>query len=51
MLTTSSNQKDIDRAYENHCNSYVKKPLNIDEFLSAILKIEEFWLQLTTFSK
>ncbi|NGY38694.1 response regulator [Flavobacterium sp. XN-5] len=51
MLTTSSNQKDIDRAYGNHCNSYVKKPLDIDEFLSAILKIEEFWLQLTTFPK
>ena len=51
MLTTSGSQKDIDCAYENHCNSYVKKPLDIDEFLSAILKIEEFWLQLTTFSK
>lgn len=48
MLTTSSNQKDIDKAYENHCNSYVQKPLNVDEFLSAILKIEQFWLQLTT---
>ena len=48
MLTTSSNQKDIDTAYENHCNSYVKKPLDIKEFLEAILKIEEFWLQLTT---
>jgi CheY-like chemotaxis protein len=50
MLTTSSNQKDLDKAYENHCNSYVKKPLEINEFLSAILKIEEFWLQLTTLS-
>jgi len=50
MLTTSSNQKDINEAYENHCNSYVKKPLDIDEFLSAVLKIEEFWLQLTTLS-
>ena len=50
ILTTSSNQKDIDDAYENHCNSYVKKPLNINEFLSAVLKIEEFWLQLTTLS-
>ena len=29
MLTTSSNQKDLDEAYENHCNSYVKKPLEI----------------------
>ncbi|REG82308.1 response regulator [Algoriphagus antarcticus] len=48
MLTTSSNQKDIDKAYANHCNSYVQKPLNIDDFLKAILKIEEFWLQLTS---
>lgn len=50
MLTTSSNQKDIDKAYENHCNSYVQKPLNVDEFLNAILKIEEFWLQLSSLS-
>lgn len=48
MLMTSSNQKDIDKAYENHCNSYVEKPLNIMEFLAAIVKIEQFWLQLTT---
>jgi CheY-like chemotaxis protein len=48
MLTTSSNQKDVDKAYENHCNSYMKKPLEISEFLIAILKIEEFWLELTT---
>ncbi len=50
MLTTSSNQKDISEAYEHHCNSYIKKPLEISEFLSAVLKIEEFWLQLTTLS-
>jgi CheY-like chemotaxis protein len=48
MLTTSSSQKDIDKAYENHCNSYVKKPLELDDFLMAILKIDEFWLQLST---
>jgi CheY-like chemotaxis protein len=48
MLTTSSNQKDVDKAYENHCNSYMIKPLEISEFLIAILKIEEFWLELTT---
>jgi CheY-like chemotaxis protein len=48
MLTTSSNQNDVDKAYENNCNSYVKKPLNMSDFLDAILKIEQFWLQLTT---
>lgn len=47
MLTTSSSQKDINMAYENHANSYVKKPLDMEEFLQAILKIEEFWLQLS----
>lgn len=50
ILTTSSNQKDIDKAYENHSNSYVKKPLSMEEFLEAILKIEAFWLQLSTLS-
>jgi len=51
MLTTSSSQKDLDEAYENHCNSYIKKPLEMSGFLKAILKIEEFWLELTTLSK
>lgn len=51
MLTTSSNQKDIDRAYKNYCNSYVKKPLKMEEFIKAVIKIEEFWLQLTTLAK
>lgn len=51
MLTTSSNQTDIDKAYKNYCNSYIKKPLEMEEFMKAILKIEEFWLQLSILSK
>lgn len=51
MLTTSSNQKDIEKAYNNHCNSYLKKPLEMKEFMEAMLKIEEFWLQLTVLPK
>lgn len=50
MLTTSSNQKDIDRAYENYCNSYIIKPLEMSEFIEAILKIEEFWFQISVLS-
>jgi hypothetical protein len=38
----------VDKAYQNHCNSCMKKPLEISEFLIAILKIEEFWLELAT---
>lgn len=47
MLTTSSSNKDLDEAYGNHCNSYIKKPIEIVDFIKTILKIEEFWLQLT----
>lgn len=48
ILTTSSNQKDLNKAYENNCNSYVEKPLTMSGFIDAILKIEQFWLELTT---
>ena len=51
MLTTSSNQKDIEKAYSNYCNSYIQKPLDMVEFLKVVLKIEEFWLQLATLTK
>lgn len=51
MLTTSSNQQDVEESYKNYCNSYVKKPLEMDDFMEAILKIEEFWLQLSVLSK
>ena len=51
MLTTSSNQKDIDKAYQNYTNSYVTKPIEMDDFLKTILKIEEFWLQLSKLPK
>lgn len=47
MLTTSANQKDINLAYENHSNSYVTKPIDMEDFLKTILKIEQFWLQLS----
>ncbi|MFT7036250.1 MAG: CheY-like chemotaxis protein [Cyclobacteriaceae bacterium] len=46
MLTTSSNEKDVHLAYQNHSNSFVTKPIDMTEFVRVILKIEEFWLQL-----
>jgi CheY-like chemotaxis protein len=51
MLTTSSHKKDMDKAYDKHCNSYVLKPLKIADFIEAIVKIEQFWLQLSSLPK
>lgn len=47
ILTTSNNQKDINIAYQNYANSYVVKPIEMQDFLNAVLRIEEFWLQLS----
>ncbi|MBC8769370.1 response regulator [Arenibacter sp. BSSL-BM3] len=51
ILTTSSNNKDINLAFENHTNSYVSKPIDMNDFIKAILKIQEFWFQLSKLPK
>lgn len=46
ILTTSSDPRDIDKAYKQHVNCFISKPMDIGEFITAISKIEMFWLQL-----
>jgi hypothetical protein len=41
MLTTSSNQTDIAKAYKSNCNGYIK-PLEIEEIPKYHSKIEQF---------
>lgn len=51
MLTTSSSETDIKKAYEEHANCYITKPVEVEEFLQAVLSIEEFWFQLVKLPK
>lgn len=51
ILTTSSNENDVNKAYLNYANSYIVKPIEFDDFLKAVLQIEEFWIQLSTLAK
>jgi CheY-like chemotaxis protein len=46
MLTTSSSEKDIILSYKHHANCYITKPVEINDFIDAILTIEEFWLTI-----
>lgn len=48
MLTTSSSPKDIDSAYANHVNSYITKPVNVNDFLKVVTGIEKFWINIVT---
>jgi len=44
IMTSSSHEKDVLSAYSKHANCYVTKPIDIDEFISAVRSIEDFWL-------
>jgi CheY-like chemotaxis protein len=44
IMTTSSAEKDILEAYNLHANCYVTKPVDLDQFIGVVKKIEDFWL-------
>ena len=44
VLTTSSAERDVLDAYKHRANAYVTKPIDLDEFVSAVASIEQFWL-------
>jgi CheY-like chemotaxis protein len=46
MLTTSQAEEDILRSYKLHANAYVTKPVDFDNFISAIRQIDDFFLSL-----
>lgn len=45
-LTTSHERSDVDRCYLYGVNSYVRKPVNFEEFSDAIRLIIHYWLTL-----
>ena len=46
VLTTSSSQEDILRSYKLHANAYVSKPVDFENFMTAIRQIDDFFLTL-----
>lgn len=44
ILTTSSNDKDIERAYACNVNSYLVKPLDFDKFAELLETFGFYWL-------
>lgn len=46
MLTTSSSEEDVMKAYAHHVNCFITKPVDAPRFLEAINRIEDFWLSI-----
>jgi len=46
ILTTSSAERDILGAYDLHANCYITKPVDLDQFVTVVRSIEDFWLSI-----
>ena len=44
ILTTSDDESDIVNGYEFGTNSYVRKPINFDEFVRSVKSLGLYWL-------
>lgn len=49
VLTTSGNPNEVLMAYQLHANSYIQKPLDLNQFLRVMRAFENFWLHLAVF--
>jgi two-component system, response regulator len=46
VLTPSKEERDVVQSYRDGCNSYVRKPVNFDEFIDAARQLGLYWLLL-----
>lgn len=49
ILTSSDEDRDITTAYAHGANSYVRKPVDYDEFIDAVRALGVYWLSMNRF--
>jgi chemotaxis family two-component system response regulator Rcp1 len=48
VLTSSSSDEDIAKAYDYHANCYITKPVGLENYYRVMRSIEEFWFKVVT---
>ncbi|MFA6016189.1 MAG: response regulator [Gallionellaceae bacterium] len=51
VLTTSNAEQDIEQCYAAGANSYVQKPVEFNDFIRAIARLSEYWLEISILPK
>lgn len=44
ILTTSNEQQDLINSYSLGCNSYIRKPVDYNQFMTAVQQLGMYWL-------
>ena len=46
ILTSSTDHKDVSNGYKLGCNSYIRKPVDFNQFIEAARQLGLYWLML-----
>lgn len=46
IMSSSDQESDMVRSYENHANSYIVKPVDFKQFTSQVAAIGKYWMQI-----
>ncbi len=51
ILTTSQDEQDVLKSYNLHANCYITKPVDLEQFITVVKSIEDFWLGIVVLPK
>jgi CheY-like chemotaxis protein len=43
ILTTSSDERDLESAYQSGANSYIQKPVDMEDYMRLVRLIADYW--------
>ena len=51
ILTTCKDEQDILKTYDLHANCYITKPVGLEQFITVVKSVEDFWLTIVKLPK